>query len=80
MVGYFDFKTTRSIWPQEAKSQIVEVSTASSSFIDSHQNIIIYYINVYTFLVIAHRYIKHVRICMQSVMVLVHVSEFDVYE
>jgi hypothetical protein len=41
---------------------------------------ILYNINAYIVLVIAHRYIKHVKICMETVMVLLHLPGFDVYE
>jgi hypothetical protein len=58
VVGYFGSKTTKCVWPQEAKSETVEVSTACNSFVISCQNVILYYINVHKFNVIAHKYIK----------------------
>jgi hypothetical protein len=39
VVGYFNSKTTRCMWPQKAMSEIVEVSVVKSSFVVSHQNI-----------------------------------------
>jgi hypothetical protein len=80
VIGRFGSKTTRCAWPQEAKSEILEVSVAYSSFVVSHQDVILYCINMHKLFVIAHRCIKHVRKCTHSIAFLVHSPKSDLCE
>jgi hypothetical protein len=77
VVGYFRSKATRCAWLQKAKSEVVAVSEDCGSFVVSHPNVAVCYINMHKFLVIAHRYIKHVRKCVHSVTVLACLPQFD---
>jgi hypothetical protein len=49
--GLLHFQTARHAWPQEAQSEIVEVSIAYSSFVVSRQYVIFHYINIKKFII-----------------------------